>query len=263
MVYYLGIDVGSIASKLAVLDATARLIAHTCLPTGGEPQAAVKSGLKQIIAKRPNVSFAGIAVTGSARELVAKMIDAGFVKNEITAQARSTRHYFPDAKTIIEIGGQDSKIIIVRDGLVVDFGMNTVCAAGTGSFLDHQARRLGLTTAELGQLASCSQTPEPITGRCTVFAESDMIHRQQGGAKTEDVVYGLCKTLAQNYLTSVAAGKDIQPPVVMQGGLALNLGMVRAFTEELGYPITIPENPELMGAIGVALLALDVANSKS
>jgi predicted CoA-substrate-specific enzyme activase len=263
MVYYLGIDVGSISTKLAVLDAKAQLITFTCFPTGGEPLAAVKSGLQQIIAQQPDASFAGIAVTGSARELVARMVNAGVVKNEITAQARATRYYFPDAKTIIEIGGQDSKIIILRDGLVVDFGMNTVCAAGTGSFLDHQARRLSLTTAELGELASCSQAPEPITGRCTVFAESDMIHRQQSGAKTEDIVYGLCKTLAQNYLTSVAAGKDIQPPVVMQGGLALNRGMVRAFEEELGYRITIPEHPELMGAIGVALLALDGANSKS
>ena len=254
MVYYLGIDVGSISTKLAVLDAGAQLIASTCLHTGGEPLAAVRNGLKQIISQKPDAVIAGIAVTGSARELVARMVGAGLVKNEITTQAAATRHYFPDVKTIIEIGGQDSKIIILRDGLVIDFGMNTVCAAGTGSFLDHQARRLGLSTGELGELANRSRAPEPIAGRCTVFAESDMIHRQQSGARTEDIVYGLCKTLVQNYLTSVAAGKDIQPPLVMQGGLALNHGMVRAFEEELGYQITIPEHPELMGAIGVALL---------
>jgi predicted CoA-substrate-specific enzyme activase len=262
MVYYLGIDVGSISTKLALLDAEAQLIASTCLATGGEPLAAVRTGLLHIYAHKPGADIAATGVTGSARELIGKMVGATLVKNEITSQAAATRRYFPDTRTIIEIGGQDSKIIIVHDGLVMDFGMNTVCAAGTGSFLDHQARRLGLTTAQLGDLAALSQTPEPITGRCTVFAESDMIHRQQSGARTDDIVYGLCKTLTQNYLTSVAAGKDIQPPVVMQGGLALNRGMVRAFEEEMGYHMIIPEHPELMGAIGVALLARN-ENSKS
>jgi predicted CoA-substrate-specific enzyme activase len=200
------------------------------------------------------ISIERVAVTGSARELVGKMVGADVVKNEVTSQATAALHYFPQARTVIEIGGQDSKIILLRDGLVADFGMNTVCAAGTGSFLDHQAQRLGLSLDKFGELARHSNTPAKLAGRCTVFAESEMIHRQQSGGQLEDIVFGLCQTLAHNYLNSVAAGKEILPPVVFQGGLAFNRGMVRAFEDELETGIVIPEHPELMGAIGAALL---------
>jgi predicted CoA-substrate-specific enzyme activase len=255
MKYYLGIDVGSVSTKLAVLDDGWKLAAHVCIPTHGEPVAAVKQGLKQIREQLPSkISIERVAVTGSARELVGKMVGADVVKNEITSQATAALHYFPQARTVIEIGGQDSKIILLRDGLVADFGMNTVCAAGTGSFLDHQAQRLGLSLEKFGELACRSNTPAKLAGRCTVFAESEMIHRQQSGGQLEDIVFGLCQTLAHNYLNSVAAGKEILPPVVFQGGLAFNRGMVRAFEDELETGIVIPEHPELMGAIGAALL---------
>ncbi len=183
------------------------------------------------------------------------MLKTSLLKNEITAQAAAAVFNSPEARTVIEIGGQDSKIILLDNGLVADFGMNTVCAAGTGSFLDPQAFRLGLSMEAMGKLALQSQAPVHITGRCTVFAESDMVHQQQTGAGLEDIVYGLCKTLVHNYLTSVAAGKDIQPPVVFQGSVAHNPGMVRAFEEELGLKLSIPPHPELTGAIGAALLA--------
>jgi predicted CoA-substrate-specific enzyme activase len=256
MKYYLGIDVGSVSTKLAVLDDGWKLAAHVCIPTHGEPAAAVKQGLKQIQEQLPsNVSIERVAITGSARELVGKMVGADIVKNEVTSQAVAALHYFPQSRTVIEIGGQDSKIILLRDGLVSDFGMNTVCAAGTGSFLDHQAQRLGLSLDKFGELACRSNTPAKLAGRCTVFAESEMIHRQQSGGQLEDIVFGLCQTLAHNYLNSVAAGKEILPPVVFQGGLAFNRGMVRAFENELETGIVIPEHPEMMGAIGAALLA--------
>ncbi|RJO62927.1 MAG: 2-hydroxyglutaryl-CoA dehydratase [Dehalococcoidia bacterium] len=256
MKYYLGIDVGSVSTKLAVLDDGWQLAAHVCVPTHGEPVAAVKLGLKQIQGQLPaGISIERVAVTGSARELVGKMVGADIVKNEVTAQAASTLHYFPQARTVIEIGGQDSKIILLRDGLVADFGMNTVCAAGTGSFLDHQAQRLGLSLSEFGEMACGSVSPSKLAGRCTVFAESEMIHRQQSGGRLEDIVFGLCQTLVHNYLNSVAAGKEILPPVVFQGGLAFNHGMVRAFEDELKTEIIIPEHPELMGAVGAAILA--------
>jgi predicted CoA-substrate-specific enzyme activase len=182
------------------------------------------------------------------------MVGADLVKNEVTSQAAAALHYFPDARTVIEIGGQDSKIILLREGLVADFGMNTVCAAGTGSFLDHQAQRLGLSLENFGELACCSTSPSRLAGRCTVFAESEMIHRQQSGGQLEDIVFGLCQTLVHNYLNSVAAGKEMLPPVVFQGGLAFNRGMVRAFEDELQTRLVIPEHPEMMGAIGAALL---------
>ncbi len=256
MKYCLGIDVGSVSTKLAVLDDGGKLVAHVCVPTHGEPASAVKQGLKQIQAQlSSDVSVERVAVTGSARELVGKMVGADIVKNEVTSQAAAALHYFPKARTVIEIGGQDSKIILLRDGLVADFGMNTVCAAGTGSFLDHQAQRLGLSLSEFGEMACRSVSPSKLSGRCTVFAESEMIHKQQSGGKLEDIVFGLCQTLVHNYLNSVAAGKEILPPVVFQGGLAFNRGMVRAFQDELKTRLVIPEHPELMGAIGAALLA--------
>jgi predicted CoA-substrate-specific enzyme activase len=256
MKYYLGIDVGSVSTKLAVIEDSGKLVAHTLIPTRGQPAASVREGLKLIQQQLPaGVFIERTAVTGSARELISEIVGADIVKNEVTAQATATIHYYPQARTVIEIGGQDSKIILLRDGLVSDFGMNTVCAAGTGSFLDHQAQRLGISLDEFGELACKSSTPDSISGRCTVFAESEMIHKQQSGARLEDIVYGLCRTLVHNYLNSVAAGKEILPPVVFQGGLAFNRGMVRAFEDELKIKPVIPEHPELMGAIGAALLA--------
>jgi len=257
MKYYLGIDVGSGSTKLAVLDDSIKLAAHACMPTRGEPAVSVKEGLRLIQRQLPEgTSIERAGVTGSARELVSETVGADIIRNEVTAQATATLHFFPNANTVIEIGGQDSKIILLRDGMVADFGMNTVCAAGTGSFLDHQAQRLGLSLERFGELACLSRNPDVISGRCTVFAESEMIHRQQSGSRIEDIVYGLCRTLAHNYLNSVAGGKEIMPPVVFQGGLAYNRGMMRAFEEEFHYSLVIPEHPELMGAIGAALLAV-------
>ncbi|MDI6637365.1 MAG: acyl-CoA dehydratase activase, partial [Bacillota bacterium] len=163
----------------------------------------------------------------------------------------------PDVRTVIEIGGQDSKIIILRDGAVLDFAMNTVCAAGTGSFLDQQAARLGVPIERFGELALMSTTPVRIAGRCAVFAESDMIHKQQMGHRIEDIVAGLCEALVRNYLNNVGKGKDIQPPVVFQGGVAANAGMRAAFEKALGTPVAVPEHYNVMGAIGAALLAAE------
>ena len=256
MNYYLGIDVGSVSTKLALLDTENQLVAQACLPTHGQPEAAVKAGLLTIQQQLPqDATVASVAVTGSARELAGNIVGADIVKNEVTSHAAATLHYFPHARSIIEIGGQDSKIIVLKDGLVLDFGMNTVCAAGTGSFLDHQAQRLGLTMEKFGELACFSNTPDHFSGRCTVFAESEMIHKQQSGAKLEDILYGLCQTLVHNYLNSVAAGKEILTPVIFQGGLALNRGIVRALQQELHCQLIIPQAPQLMGAFGAALLA--------
>jgi predicted CoA-substrate-specific enzyme activase len=161
----------------------------------------------------------------------------------------------PDVQTILEIGGQDSKLILLDDGIVIDFSMNSVCAAGTGSFLDQQAYRLNLPVEEIGPLALHAQQPVRIAGRCTVFAESDMIHKQQMGHRLEDILYGLCQALARNYLNNLALGRELRPPVVFQGGVAANAGMVRAFEETLEMPVLVPPHYEVMGAIGAAMLA--------
>jgi len=255
MEVYLGIDVGSVTTKLAVLDENDELIAHVYLPTQGKPIEMTQLGLKQIKQQLPeDANIRGVATTGSARYLAGVIVGADLVKNEITSHAVAALQYIPQVQTIIEIGGQDSKIIIIRDGIVTDFGMNTVCAAGTGSFLDHQALRLNMSIEEFSQRALDSNTPVRIAGRCTVFAESDMVHKQQMGHRTEDIVYGLCQALVRNYLNNVGLGKDIKPPIAFQGGVAFNQGIVKALQEELDTEILVPFHHEVMGAIGAALL---------
>ncbi|MFC2024560.1 acyl-CoA dehydratase activase [Chloroflexota bacterium] len=255
---YLGIDVGSVTTKLGVLNESLELEASVYLLTRGNPIAALQEGLSQIRKALPaGFEMRGAATTGSARYLAGVVIGADLVKNEITSHAVAALHYVPEVRAILEIGGQDSKIIIIKDGIVIDFGMNTVCAAGTGSFLDHQALRLNMSIEELSTRALDSCNPVRIAGRCTVFAESDMIHKQQMGHALEDIVYGLCQALVRNYLNNVGSGKDIQSPVVFQGGVAFNKGIVKAFQEELNTDITVLPHHELMGAIGAALLVHD------
>jgi predicted CoA-substrate-specific enzyme activase len=252
---YLGIDVGSVTTKLAALDGNDELIASLYLPTGGRPVAMVQEGLRQMSRQLPaGAQIRGVATTGSARYLAGAIVGADLVKNEITCQATAAIHQVPGIRTVMEIGGQDSKLIIIRDGMVVDFGMNTVCAAGTGSFLDHQAARLKMSIEELSRQALLSESPASIAGRCTVFAESEMVHQQQAGRRVEDIIYGLCRALVRNYLSDVGAGRDIRPPVVFQGGVAFNKGIVRALEEELGADIIVPPHHEVMGAIGAARL---------
>lgn len=253
---YLGIDVGSISTNLAVIDEKKKVLAWEYLLTGGRPIEAVQRGLKEIEKKLPSqAEIKGGGSTGSARHLTGILVGADTVKSEIIAHAVAASHLIPEVKTVFEIGGQDSKIIIVRDGVVVDFAMNTICAAGTGSFLDHQAQRLGVPIEKFGNLATRAKTPTRIAGRCTVFAESDMIHKQQTGHATENIVAGLCQALVRNYLNNVGKGKEILPPVVLQGGVAANKGMKAAFEEELGYEVIVPEYYHVMGAIGAAILA--------
>jgi predicted CoA-substrate-specific enzyme activase len=255
---YLGLDVGSVTTKVVAIDENANLLARTYSRTLGKPGPVVQSSLGEIAEKLAHdVEVVGVGVTGSARQLVGRMIGADLVKNEITAHAVGAAHYCPDVQTVIEIGGQDSKVIIIRDGIVTDFAMNTVCAAGTGSFLDQQANRLNVPIEQFGAIAMKSETPVRIAGRCTVFAESDMIHKQQMGHSVEDILYGLCQALARNFLNNLCLGKETRPPVVFQGGVAANQGMVRSFEEMLGVSVDVPPQHDIIGAIGVALLAME------
>jgi len=252
---YLGADVGSVTTKLALLDEQDELRASTYLRTQGRPISIIQKGLEDIRKQMPpQAEICGVATTGSARYLAGVVLGADLIKNEITSHAVAAMHYVPEVQTIVEIGGQDSKIILIHDGVVVDFGMNTVCAAGTGSFLEHQASRLNIEIEEFGGQALKSKAPVRIAGRCTVFAESDMIHKQQIGHKTEDIVYGLCQALVRNYLNNVALGKEILPPLVFQGGVAFNQGIIKALEEALDVKVLVPPHHELMGAIGAALL---------
>jgi predicted CoA-substrate-specific enzyme activase len=253
---YLGIDVGSISTCLAALTESGDVVATGYLRTRGNPQGAVVEGLTEIKHRTgDDLCVLGVATTGSARRLVGALVGADLVKNEIIAHAMAAMHYYDDVRTVLEIGGQDSKIILIRDNVVVDFAMNTVCAAGTGSFLDQQALRLGIPIEEFGGYARQAKHTVKIASKCTVFAESDMVHKAQLGVAREDIIAGLCEGIVRNYLSNVAKGKRIEDRVVFQGGVANNCGVVDAFRNELGTEITVPEHRAEMGAIGAALLA--------
>ena len=261
IVSYLGIDVGSVTTKLALVDEKGQYIDSYMLKTAGKPVLAVQTGLNKILeqanAANREYDIQGVGTTGSGRNLAGALVGADIIKNEITAHAVAAATYIPNVQTILEIGGQDSKIIILRDGIVTDFAMNTVCAAGTGSFLDHQAQRLNVPIEIFGETALKSENPARIAGRCGVFAESDLIHKQQLGYPVEDLLYGLCQALVRNYLSNLALGKEILPTVSFQGGVATNTGMVKAFEEALETEIVVPQNHQTMGAIGAALLAME------
>ena len=259
---YMGIDVGSVSTNIALLDTGGQVVDTLYIRTQGQPITAVQQGLKTIKERNRELTVQAIGTTGSGRQLAGVMVGADVVKNEITAHAVAAMHVAPDVKTVVEIGGQDSKLIIIRDGIVVDFAMNTVCAAGTGSFLDQQAARLNLSIQEFSGKAMASTTPVRVAGRCAVFAESDMIHKQQAGHQICDIVNGLCQALARNYVNNVGKGKEIKGPILFQGGVAANQGMKRAFEEVLGCQVIIPPYYNVMGALGAALLAQEATDGK-
>ena len=253
---YLGIDVGSVSTNVVVLDEGDNVIFKLYERTGGQPINVLKKCLLNIASKLgEDRIIKGVGTTGSGRQLAGIMVGADVVKNEITSHAVASQKSVPDVKTIFEIGGQDSKIIVLKDGIVYDFAMNTVCAAGTGSFLDRQAARLGMPIEEFGNVALKSNSPVTIAGKCAVFAESDMIHKQQTGHSIEDITAGLCEALVRNYLNNIGKGKNIEAPIVFQGGVAANVGIVSAFEKELNTKIIIPKHYSVMGALGSALLA--------
>jgi predicted CoA-substrate-specific enzyme activase len=253
---YLGIDIGSISTKGVVIDASNHIIAECYIWTNGNPIEAVKMVVAELHRQMPlTFEVMNVGVTGSARRLVGAVLGARVIKNEITAHAIGTLTVKPDVRTILEIGGQDSKIILINNGVVSDYAMNTLCAAGTGSFLSSQAKRLDVELHEFGALALTSKNPAKIAARCTVFAESDLVHKAQIGYSKADIVAGLCRAIVLNYLNNVGKGKQIKEPIVFQGGVSKNSAVVREFEKELGAPVYVDPNGHLMGALGMAVLA--------
>lgn len=253
---YLGIDIGSISTKGVIIDENNNIICSSYLWTKGDPIQAVKNLLKELKKNLPDgYIVVSCGTTGSARRLIGIMIGASVVKNEITAHAIGTSSIYKDVKTIFEIGGQDSKIILIDNGIVTDYAMNTICAAGTGAFLSSQAKRLEIDVQDFGRIALTSKNPTKIAARCTVFAESDLVHKAQIGHKKEDIIAGLCYSVVNNYLNNVAKGKKIKPPIVFQGGVSKNIGAVKAFCDVTGEDIITDPNGHLMGALGVAILS--------
>ena len=254
---YLGVDIGSISTKGVIIDKNNNILASEYIETNANPIKAVKKLIKILSTQLDQEKYKVVSVgtTGSARKLIGTILNASVIKNEITAHAIGTTSIIPDVRTIFEIGGQDSKIILLKNGIVTDYAMNTLCAAGTGSFLSSQAKRLGVDVKDFGSIALTSKNPTSIAARCTVFAESDLVHKAQVGHKKEDIIAGLVTSVASNYLNNVGKGKKIYSPIVFQGGVSKNIGVVKAFEKLTGEKIIVDPNSHLMGALGSAILA--------
>jgi len=257
---FLGIDAGSVALKAVLTDKTGTILASYYRRAHGRTLHVLQSVLADLDKTFPLNMINQVAATGSGGKHIATIIGCEFV-NEIVALVKSNSELLPEVKTVIEMGGEDSKLLLIKrehnSTTVDDFAMNALCAAGTGSFLDQQANRLGLDIEkEFGNLALKSEHPPRMAGRCSVFAKSDMIHLQQIATPDYDIVAGLCHAVARNFKSSIARGKKFTPPIAFEGGVAANKGMVKAFETILGVregELIVPEEHKLMSAYGAAL----------
>ncbi len=254
---YLGIDVGSISTNVVALDESGNVLAKSYLMTAGRPIEAVRAGLKEIWQKvGPRLNVRGVGTTGSGRYLTGDLVGADTVRNEITAQARGAAALDPEVDTIFEIGGQDSKFISLENGVVIDFAMNYVCAAGTGSFLEEQAERLDINIkGEFSDLALSCDDPVRLGERCTVFMQSDIVAQAHRGASVPQLVSGLAYSIVHNYLNRVVGHRRIGKKIFFQGGTAANRAVLAAFEKITGRGVTVPRHHDVTGAIGAALLA--------
>lgn len=257
---HLGIDIGSVSIKYAVIDKDINIIEQDYFRTSGDIISAVRRLLSQIKTKEVD----SIGITGSGRKFVSVLAGADFDVDEITAHRNAVNRMYPNVKTIFEIGGQDSKLIYLS-GRSVNFEMNNVCAAGTGSFLDQQASRLSMPIAEFCRQGMSAAEPHKIASKCTVFAESDMIHAQQSGIPLNRIIRGVHRGLVNNYFSQLCRGKKLEADFLFEGGTSENpvlaeelknrLLQDKLISDERQFIIPRPYN-KVMGAIGAAIIGI-------
>ncbi|MEK7359624.1 MAG: acyl-CoA dehydratase activase, partial [Planctomycetota bacterium] len=263
---YIGLDIGSVSVKSVLINENKEILENHYVRTHGQTVEIFLLVLKEMFNRTHIDDIDGIAITGTGGKMVSELMNIAFV-NEVVAHSKAATTLHPEARTIIEIGGEDSKLMLIEQDettkqiKVADFSMNTMCAAGTGSFLDQQATRLGVSIEnEFGELSLKSENPPRIAGRCSVFAKTDMIHLQQEGTPVYDIVAGLCYAMARNFKSNIGKGKEFTKPIVFQGGVAANVGMVKAFLDTLELKpeeLIIPKYFKVMGALGAAFTIID------
>ncbi|MCK8600533.1 acyl-CoA dehydratase activase [Desulfoferrobacter suflitae] len=252
---YLGVDIGSTTTKYALMDDDGQILNKCYVPTQGKPIEVTQKLLRNLCDEmQKHVRLMAIATTGSGRNVVGDFLKADLVIDEITAHARGAVAIDPQVDTIFEIGGQDSKYIRIDNTHPLDFDMNKVCAAGTGSFLHELANKLKINiVGEFQEIALSAKTPIHLAERCTVFMESDLVSYAQKGAEREDLIAGLCYAIVYNYLNRVVEKRYVGERIMFLGGPSLNQGIVAAFEKVTGKPILVPKHREVMGAYGAAL----------
>ena len=252
---YLGMDIGSTTTKYAVITKDHEIIHKNYVPTQGKPIEVTQRLLKALRDELGNnIQIAATATTGSGRNVVGDFLNVDLIIDEITAHARGAVEINPEVDTVFEIGGQDSKYIYIANTYPLDFDMNKVCAAGTGSFLHELANKYGINiVGEFQEIALSSETPVKLAERCTVFMESDLVSYHQKGVVQKDLIGGLCYAIVHNYLNRVVGKRKIGERIMFLGGPSLNKGVVAAFENVLGRGLVVPRHREVLGAYGAAI----------
>lgn len=246
---YIGLDVGSVSVKLAQIDENENLINSIYLRNCGLVET-VKKALETMVCTD---EIAGVGVTGSGRRFVGMFVGADLVKSEVLAHTVGTLSFYPDVRTLMDIGGEDSKLMTLNGGVLENFELNSICSAGTGSFLESIAGRMGIRIEDVGDIALSSRHRIDFPSKCGVFTQSAVVSRKNSGAAKEDILMGVCRSLVSNYLT-MAKGVQLKPPFVYQGATAKNKAIVSAFEEELDHAVIVPEYCDVMGAVGVGIM---------
>jgi (R)-2-hydroxyacyl-CoA dehydratese activating ATPase len=255
--YFAGIDIGSTMSKAVITDAAGLMRGYVVGPTGAEHRRRANKVMEDVMLK------AGVTL-----DEVAYIISTGYGRvnvpfadkqvTELTCHAKGVSSLFPDVKTAIDIGGQDAKVLKIKNGRLTDFLTNDKCAAGTGRFLEVAAETLGLGLDEMGRISLQTDTPVKINSLCTIFAQQEIIARLSEGQPLPDILAGVYIAVTTR-VVKLARQLKVEPPVVFTGGVAKNVGMVKAMETVLGMKVYVPEEPLITGALGAAILARDQA----
>lgn len=258
---FIGLDIGSISSKIVLINEENTILYQDYSYNNGNPYKNI-SKMFQNLSKNNLTSYNTLCTTGSGRKFIGKLTNSDLVKNEITTTWKAINHLYPNTKTIIEIGGQDSKLITLENKEVANFKLNSVCAAGTGSFIEQQANRLKISVDHLSKMALQNKEKAKFTGRCTVFVETEMVNLQQNGYPLEAIAAGLVDAICDNYLKDLTPGIAINSPIIFCGGVSTIQAVKESFEEKLEKKIIVPKINKITAAYGAALLAKELYFNK-
>ncbi len=252
----LGVDIGNGTIKCVLMNERKEIIDYVYTKNMGIIET-LKKSLSILLERNKNFKIIGCGVIGAGRKFGSIILGADIVTTEITATAVGVINYFPGDVTCFEMGFEDSKILLIKNGILVDFAMNTVCSANCGAYIENVASRLGIKVEEFSDYALKSKSPANISGKCAVFGTSSCVSKINLGFKKEDILMGVAMALVRNYFSMLAKGKNIFPPYVFCGGVSRNKAIVKAMEEYLEEKVIVPEYSFLMGAIGVAILTIE------
>lgn len=257
---YLGVDCGSVSVKAVILDKSNNILEYAYIRNEG-----IIDSVKKVLFKTHvnDYNIIGCGVTGSGRNFIKVLLNADLHKSEVLAHGIATLTYYPDVGTIFEIGGEDCKMMTLKNGVITDFRMNAICGGGTGSMIETIASRMNIKVEDIGDYALKSTVSVELPGKCGIFCQSAVVNKLNLGFNKEDILMGVCKALIRNYL-AMCKGMNLNPPYVFQGATAKNKALVKALEEELNHKIIVHDKCELMGAIGMAIILNEekIKNSK-